>query len=123
LFGDAEHWREGCVRLRVALVLGALAAAGAYLGAHLAGFLSAAAQLSLFAVVMLVAAFFMSRNNEPDGIARTISPTAPRYGCFSGLPRRDWGSRVLTGLVDAGGEFLIVVYENRGGVFMSQSHA
>ena len=39
LLGAAEHWREGHVRLRVAFVFGSIAAVGAYLGAHLAGFL------------------------------------------------------------------------------------
>jgi uncharacterized protein len=35
LFGAAEHWREGHVRLCVALAFGPFTAAGAYLGAQL----------------------------------------------------------------------------------------
>ena len=31
LFGAAEHWRKGHVRLRVALIFGSFVVAGAYL--------------------------------------------------------------------------------------------
>lgn len=80
LFGAAEHWRQGRVQLRVALVFGPIAAAGAYLGARLAGFLSGAVQLSLFAVVMLIAAFFMFRNGKPgkDGEAKPSNGSVGR---------------------------------------------
>src|SRR5215211_298862 len=68
LSGVASHWREGNVKLRAALAFGLPAAAGAYLGAKvLAGFLSGAAQLALFAVVMLVSAFFMFGDNNSSG--------------------------------------------------------
>src|SRR5215212_7984804 len=46
LLGAAEHWREGRVKLRLALIFGPIAAAGAYLGAHLAGFLRGTVQLA-----------------------------------------------------------------------------
>jgi uncharacterized membrane protein YfcA len=108
LFGAAEHWREGNMRLHVALMFGPVAAAGAYLGAHLAGFLSDALQLSLFAVVMLVAAFFIFRNGESGkygGKDRSDDPTAPLLLRFA-LP--GVGVGILTGLVGVGGGFLIV---------------
>ena len=54
LFGAAEHWREGHVRLRVALAFGSFTAARAYLGAQLASVLSGAGQLSLFAAADLL---------------------------------------------------------------------
>ncbi len=64
--GAVSHWREGRARLRIALVFGIFAMAGAYLGAWLAVFFSSAAQLALLAVMMVVAAFFLFRgNNEP----------------------------------------------------------
>ena len=73
LFGSAEHWREGHVRLRVALVFGSFAAAGAYLGAQMASFLSGAGQLSLFAAVMLAAAYFMLRRNGQSEVGKDTS--------------------------------------------------
>src|SRR5918997_1099434 len=68
LSGVVSHWREGRVRLRVALVFGMFAMASAYLGAWLAMFFTSAAQLALLAMVMVLAAFFMFRdsNNKPD---------------------------------------------------------
>ena len=79
LFGALEHWREGSVKLRVALVFGVFAMVGAYLGSQLAAFISGAAQLVLFAVVMLGAAFFMLREGNhlvSEAIARVPSTPA-----------------------------------------------
>ncbi len=110
LSGVASHWREGRVRLRLALLFGIFAMAGAYLGAQLAVFFSEAAQLILFAVVMLVSAFFMFRNNgnsdedeeddesKEDSMVRTFLILLP-VGVAIGI---------LTGLVGVGGGFLIV---------------
>ena len=107
LFGAAGHWRAGNVNLRVALVFGAVAMAGAYLGARLAAFFSGTAQLALFAAVMLLAAYFMFRENGPeeeesDGDS---SGNSMSYGLIvvEGLV-----VGVLTGLVGVGGGFLIV---------------
>ena len=107
-FGAAEHWREGHIRLRVALVFGSFAAAGAYLGAQLAGFLSGAVQLSLFAVVMLVAAFFMFRDNEPDDDSKDSFSGGSTRRLLLWLAAPGLGVGVLTGLVGVGGGFLIV---------------
>jgi uncharacterized protein len=107
-FGTVQHWREGRVRLRVALVFGPIAAAGAYLGAHLAGFLSGALQLSLFAAAMLAAAFFMFRNgksSEYGGKDHSEGSTARLLLRFA-LPGAGVG--ILTGLVGVGGGFLVV---------------
>lgn len=108
LFEAAEHWREGHVRLRVALVFGSIAAAGAYLGAHLAGFVSGTVQLSLFGAVMLVAAFFMFRNDGPgeDGKESSSDGSVGRLLLRFAAP--GLGVGVLTGLVGVGGGFLIV---------------
>ena len=108
LFGAAEHWRQGRVKLRVALVFGPVAAAGAYLGARLAGFLSGAVQLSLFAVVMLAAAFFMFRNGESgkDGEGTPSEGSVGRLLLRFAAP--GMGVGILTGLVGVGGGFLVV---------------
>ncbi|MCA1716094.1 MAG: sulfite exporter TauE/SafE family protein [Actinobacteria bacterium] len=108
LFGAAEHWREGHIRFRVALVFGSFAAAGAYLGAQLAGFLSGAVQLSLFAVVMLVAAFFMFRDNGPSEDGKDSSSDGAMGRLLLWLAAPGLGVGVLTGLVGVGGGFLIV---------------
>src|SRR5215212_5717869 len=110
LSGVASHWREGNVKLRAALAFGLPAAAGAFLGAKvLAGFLSGAAQLALFAVVMLVSAFFMFGDNnsgkeeqkesERDSGTRRMLILLIAVGA---------GVGTLTGLVGVGGGFLIV---------------
>ncbi len=107
LFGAAEHWRGGHVQLRVAGVFGPIAAAGAYLGAHLAGFLGGAVQLSLFGGVMLVAAFFMFRNDESEDYEKSVSDgSLGRLLLRFAVPALGVG--VLTGLVGVGGGFLIV---------------
>lgn len=111
LSGVASHWREGNVKLHVALAFGLPAAAGAFLGAKvLASFLSGAAQLALFAVMMLVSAFFMFRDNnnsskdeqkESDGNFGTRKTLIL-------LVTVGVGVGILTGLVGVGGGFLIV---------------
>src|SRR5215211_5313571 len=109
LFGAIGHWRGGNVSVRVALVFGAVAMAGTYLGARLAVFVSGSAQLALFAAVMLLAAYFMFRENgpdpaeeEPDG--RSSGKRMP----YALIVVEGLAVGVLTGLVGVGGGFLIV---------------
>ena len=119
LFGTFSHWKAGNVNLRVATIFGVVAMAGTYLGARLAVYFSGAAQLLLFAVVMLIAAFFMFREKEP--IAAEVGET----DALEGAPVKPGGADVkemslgliamegiavgiLTGLVGVGGGFLIV---------------
>ena len=110
LLGALEHRHEGQLRLRVALVFGVFAMVGAYGGARLADFFSDAAQLILFAVVLLVAAFVMLREEEPgEGGGDTAIPgdhAARRMILKLAAPGLAVG--VLTGLVGVGGGFLIV---------------
>ena len=76
--------------------------AGAWAGSGIAEGLSGAVQLSIFAVVMLVAAGFMLRGSK---VAETMG-RIPRAGwkiALDGL-----GIGILTGLVGVGGGFLIV---------------
>ena len=108
LFGAAGHWRTGNVNLRVALVFGAVAMLGTYLGARLAVFFSAAAQLALFAVVMLVAAAFMFRGRSPASrVEGDAAPAAARMR-FGLIALQGIAAGALTGLVGVGGGFLIV---------------
>lgn len=104
LFGAVSHWRAGNVNLRLAAIFGAVAMAGTYLGARLAVFFSGAAQLALFAVVMLLAAFFMFRPERvPGGRPADAAPMPLGLIVPEGL-----AVGLLTGLVGVGGGFLIV---------------
>ena len=106
LFGAAGHWRAGNVDLRVALVFGAVAMAGTYLGARLAVFFSGAAQLILFAMVMLLAAWFMFHPRKVD--ARGPAPAGLGQMPLALIVAEGLAVGVLTGLVGVGGGFLIV---------------
>jgi uncharacterized membrane protein YfcA len=110
LFAAVGHWRSGNVNLRVALIFGAVAMVGTYLGARLAVFFSGGVQLALLAAVMIVAAYFMFReengaNSVEDGSDEDFSGKRMSYGLIvvEGL-----AVGVLTGLVGVGGGFLIV---------------
>jgi uncharacterized protein len=125
LFGAAGHWRAGNVNIRVALVFGLVAMVGTYGGARLAVFFSGAAQLALFAGVMLVAAFFMFRDQKPTVADPPLLDEAADTDAMldaavmpGGVPvaRMPIGLIIveglavgaLTGLVGVGGGFLIV---------------
>lgn len=90
------------VNWRSVLLFGGPGVVGAYLGAYLSQFMPGAAQLALFAGVMLLAAVMMLRRpasspNEHTGVR------AYWKVMIDGL-----GVGVLTGLVGVGGGFLIV---------------
>lgn len=107
LFGAIEHWRGGCLQYRAALIFGPITAVGAYLGAHLAGFLSGNVQLSMFAVVMVLAAIFMFMNGVSDDATEHVSKDSVwRLLVRFSLPGMAVG--LLTGVVGVGGGFLIV---------------
>lgn len=107
LFGTFGHWRAGNVNMRVALIFGTVAMAGTYLGARLAVFFSGAAQLALFAVVMLLAAFFMFRDKKPQD-ATAADTGAPAQMPLGLIVLEGIAVGVLTGLVGVGGGFLVV---------------
>jgi uncharacterized protein len=109
LFGAAGHWRAGNVNLRLASIFGAVAMVGTYLGARLAVYFSGAAQLALFAVVMLLAAYFMFRDRMPGVTRGSAGDAEPAKEMPLGLIVVEGiGVGILTGLVGVGGGFLIV---------------
>jgi len=125
LFGAAGHWRAGNVNVRVALVFGSVAMVGTYIGARLAVYFSGAAQLALFASVMLMAAFFMFREKKSTAIEPPLLDEASDTEALADAPVLPDGAPVarmplglivmeglavgaLTGLVGVGGGFLIV---------------
>jgi uncharacterized membrane protein YfcA len=102
--GAVGHWRAGNVNMRVAAIFGVFAMGGTYLGARLAVYFSGAAQLTLFAAVMLAAAWFMFRPPRlRDAGAENPPPMSLVLIVVEGL-----AVGVLTGLVGVGGGFLIV---------------
>jgi uncharacterized protein len=112
LFGAAGHWRKGNLQLRAALIFGGVAMVGTYAGARLSVFVSGAAQLLLFAAVMLVAALFMFRNGRKEAAVAARKEPAhmpePHKASFPLMAAAALGVGGLTGLVGVGGGFLIV---------------
>lgn len=100
LFGVFGHWRQGNVQVRAAFSFGAMTMAGTYAGARLSAFMSGAAQLIVFSIVMLLAAVFMQRNGARAAV--------PRRAHFSITALSALGVGVLTGIAGVGGGFLIV---------------
>lgn len=101
--GTAVHARRGTVRWKVGASFGTAAMAGAYGGAQLAHLIDGTVLLVMFAVVMLVAAAAMLRERKPSGGAEEVHPL--RLGRALAL---GGGVGILSGLVGAGGGFLIV---------------
>lgn len=110
LVGALGHWRAGNVHLRTAVIFGAIAMTGSYLGARLAVFLSGAVQLTTLAVVMLAAAASMLRTSREDGApADENRGAAPRPSLPMGkVIAVGLAVGVLTGVIGIGGGFLIV---------------
>jgi hypothetical protein len=110
LLGVVPYARFQAVDWRSVGFFGLPAMLGTYLGAWLAAWISASAQLSLFSLVVLVAAWFMARsssepNNDqfPLDQSKRQPPRAATKIVADGL-----AVGVITGLVGVGGGFLIV---------------
>lgn len=101
LVGAIPFALEKKVDWRSVFYFGLPGMAGAFLGAALSPFMPGAAQLMLFAVVMLVAAVMMFRRAVPTERGR------PRHAAWK-IILEGLGVGVLTGLVGIGGGFLIV---------------
>jgi uncharacterized protein len=93
------------VNVRAALTFGGLAMAGTWLGTRLAAYVSGAVQLVVFALVMLVAAFFMFRNAR--GVVRPAGGEPAKRSLLLTVGV-SLAVGMLTGLVGVGGGFLIV---------------
>ncbi|WP_257459386.1 sulfite exporter TauE/SafE family protein [Archangium lipolyticum] len=102
------HARAGRVRWRTAFVFGAGGMMGAFLGGRVARFLPSGVLLLLFSAAMLAAAVAMLRRKEAP--APLVSPV-PEQPLHLPVPRvlaQGAAVGVLSGLVGAGGGFLIV---------------
>lgn len=106
LIGSFSHFKAGNINVKVAMVFGPVAMAGTFLGAKLSVFLSGATQLIIFAIVMIIAAYFMFKgkkeintNDNDQKNAKLNYPLIIAEGVFVGI---------LTGIVGVGGGFMIV---------------
>ncbi|MFN8580625.1 MAG: sulfite exporter TauE/SafE family protein [Gemmatimonadaceae bacterium] len=106
--GFLTHWRQGTVRLRIAIPFGLFAMLAAFVTARLARVVPAAVQLGLFAAFAFTAAFFMLRDSlKPD--VPSAGPNESGPGTFGALlAGQAIGVGVLTSLIGAGGGFVIV---------------
>lgn len=101
LSGAYQHGRAGNVELRVALLFGAAGMLGAYLGARAGAFVDGQLLLLLFAAMMMGTAIAMWRGRRaPASEAVRRAPTR--------LLAQGFAVGLLTGLIGAGGGFLIV---------------
>jgi uncharacterized membrane protein YfcA len=104
LIGSASHFKAGNINLRIAAVFTPVAMAGTFLGAKLSAYISGSTQLLIFAIVMIIAAYFMFKGRS-GGEDEDHSGEKLNYllivgeGLFVG---------VLTGIVGVGGGFMIV---------------
>jgi uncharacterized membrane protein YfcA len=103
-FGAFQHARAGNLRLRVAVFFGASGMAGAYLGARAAAFVAGEVLLLLFAVMMIFTALAMWRARG----AREVAAAAAREPAPGKILFQGFVVGTFTGLVGAGGGFLIV---------------
>ena len=94
------HALRGRVRFKVGLTFGAAAMVGAYLGGLLGRFIAGPHLIIGFAVMMVVTAIMMIRGR------RAPSPGAPRP--LPAILAQGVGVGALTGLIGAGGGFVIV---------------
>ena len=101
--GALNHWRAGHVRLREGLVFGVAGMAGAYLGGRASAWLDGGLLLLLFAAMMLLTsgAMWRSKGNAVGSVVKQVD--APAKLAFQGF-----AVGTFTGLVGAGGGFLIV---------------
>lgn len=102
VFGAGQHWRMGNVHWRAGAVFGASSVLGAYAGGRASVWLDPGFLLLLFGAMMMLTATAMWRGRRDDRERTTAAASPPRLA----LQGVAVGS--FTGLVGAGGGFLIV---------------
>jgi uncharacterized membrane protein YfcA len=102
--GTVGHSRAGNLNTRVGLLFAAVAAVGVVPGSYAGVLLPADLQLSMFALVMFIAAALMIAR-RPDATAEATQMAAPRGTLIAAGAL---GVGFLTGLLGVGGGFLLV---------------
>lgn len=105
--GAIAHARAGRVRWRVAALFGAAAMAGAYGGGRLAAFVPGSVLLIGFAVLMIAAALAMLRGRRDDADSGPAEQSVARLPVAK-IVAQGAAVGVISGLVGAGGGFLLV---------------
>ncbi len=100
--GAVQHSRAGNVDLRTGLVFGAAGMAGAHVGGRAGAYLDGTLLLLLFAAMMVLTAVALWRGRR----APTGAPAEAR--ALGPLVAQGLGVGLFTGLIGAGGGFLIV---------------
>jgi uncharacterized protein len=100
-FAALSHWRAGHVDVRTSLLFGGAGMAGAYAGGRIAARLDGALLLFLFVALMTGSAIAMWRSRAP-------AHAAPPGRNAVRLALQGLAVGLVTGLVGAGGGFLIV---------------
>lgn len=100
--GAVQHWRKGSVDLRIGIVFGVAGMAGAHLGGRMAALFDGALLLLLFASMMVLTSLAMWRGRRAPA-----SVGAPAHATLR-LLAQGLAVGLFTGLIGAGGGFLIV---------------
>jgi uncharacterized membrane protein YfcA len=100
--GALQYWRVGQIAPRIGLVFAAAGATGAYLGGRAGAFVDSSLLLLLFAAMMGLTATAMWRGRRAPA-----APAASRVA-VGRLLAQGLGVGIITGLIGAGGGFLIV---------------
>ncbi|MEJ7759368.1 MAG: sulfite exporter TauE/SafE family protein [Gemmatimonadaceae bacterium] len=108
LVGAAGHWKAGNVHFRTAVSFGAIAMIGSYIGARLSVLFAGAVQLTLLAVVMIIAAVFMFRAAAGQEDTSPVATDTRSGASLALLVPVAIGVGLLTGLVGTGGGFMVV---------------
>ncbi|BBZ78898.1 UPF0721 transmembrane protein [Mycolicibacterium anyangense] len=103
LVGAFSHARAGRVQWRTAVLFGTTAMAGAYAGGHIAAFIPGTVLLIGFAVMMVATAIAMLRGRK-NAAGTSSHPTLP----LAKIAAVGLGVGLVTGLIGAGGGFLLV---------------
>lgn len=98
----AQHARAGNVEWRTGLIFGGTGMAGAYMGGFAAKFIPATVLLILFGLMMLATAVAMFRGRKD------AAPSTGQRQAFWAIGLEGLVVGVVTGLVGAGGGFLVV---------------
>ncbi|MBE9044952.1 sulfite exporter TauE/SafE family protein [Pleurocapsales cyanobacterium LEGE 10410] len=113
LIGVIPHWKQGNVNLKTALGFTPPAMLGAFLGARLAALplITDTIQLVCFAVVMLIASYFMIRQPVKERLEQVKLPIAKKHQSqysWLAITLEGLGVGIITGFVGVGGGFAII---------------
>lgn len=106
--GDKATPPRSTVQWTLGLIFGAAGMAGASIGGQLAAFIPPAWLLNAFALVMLATALAMLLRREREAPAHAQAPSGSQRPSLARLLPIGLGVGLISGLVGAGGGFLIV---------------